>query len=107
MYEFIKRLAKEKGIAIAELEKKAEIGSNSIWRWDQNIPSIDKVARVAEVLGVTLDEIYRGKVGEETKEDIIEKAFERPEMRMLFSMCENAPAEDINYVIAKLEKLKG
>lgn len=61
MYERITNLCSMKGMSIAELERKAKVGARSIGRWDSNIPSVDKVSRVAAVLETTVDYLYTGK----------------------------------------------
>lgn len=61
MYENIKRACAELGISVAQLEK--ETGLVSIRRWDQNIPSVDKVQKVAAFLGVSIDYLVTGKDG--------------------------------------------
>ena len=59
MFAKIKEKAEEQGMTVAQLEKKAEIGHQTIRRWDDHSPSIDKVYRVANVLGCTVDELIR------------------------------------------------
>ena len=53
----IKRLCGQMGISLNQLEEMAGIGKNTIYRWNSSLPGIDKVQKVAEVLGVTLDEL--------------------------------------------------
>ena len=60
MYERITNLRKKADITEVELEQKASVGHNSMRRWNENIPSIDKVARVAQVLGTTTDYLFTG-----------------------------------------------
>lgn len=45
------------GISLNQLEEMAGIGKNTIYRWNDSLPGIDKVQKVAQVLGVTLDEL--------------------------------------------------
>ncbi len=65
MLENIKSICKEKGISLRQLEQDAGIAPNTITRWNENKPSYDKVKRVADVLGVTMDELVR-EAAEET-----------------------------------------
>lgn len=51
----VKKVSKKKSISIAELERKSNMAANSIYSWNKKTPSIDKVKKVAEVLGVTID----------------------------------------------------
>ena len=65
MVDNIRKICKEKGTRISVLETKAGLPRGSIYKWDTNVPSIWKVATVANVLEVTVDEI----INEERKEN--------------------------------------
>lgn len=56
----VKKIAKEKGISIAELERAVGVSPNSIHRWNNNIPSMDKIIKVAEVLETNVEFIING-----------------------------------------------
>lgn len=61
----IKALCKERGIQnLNELEKMSGIGINTVYRWDETSPGIDRVSKVAATLGVTVDELLREDKGE-------------------------------------------
>ena len=62
IYKNIQALCNEKNLTIAEVERKADISNGSIRRWSDSYPSIDKVARVAEVLNTTLEFKFFGKI---------------------------------------------
>ena len=55
----IKERCKERRISLNEVERLAGIGKNTIYRWDKNRPSIDRVLKVAAVLGVTAAELLK------------------------------------------------
>jgi len=58
----IKRLCTVQGLTIQQLEDRAQISAGTIGRWGQDgkfMPSVDKVKRVADVLGVTVDELLK------------------------------------------------
>ena len=55
--ETITRLCAEKKITIRYLEMKCRLGNGTICRWSEHPPSIDRAKRVADFLGVTLDEL--------------------------------------------------
>lgn len=59
MVEKIKSLAKERGMTIAQVEKECGIGQKSIYNWDSSVPAVDKVLRVATLLGTTVDELIK------------------------------------------------
>ena len=51
----IKELVAEKGITITELENKCDLPAKSIYKWNKNQPSIDRVVRVAKYLKVDIN----------------------------------------------------
>ncbi|WP_240143840.1 helix-turn-helix domain-containing protein [Liquorilactobacillus mali] len=53
--EVIKQLAKEKNMSIYELEETLGFGRNTIYQWSHRIPSIERVKKVADYFGVSLD----------------------------------------------------
>ena len=69
MVDRIKATCAEKGISVSKLERTADIKENTIWRWDRNTPSIDKVVRVANVLGVSVDYLMGRTEIKETAND--------------------------------------
>lgn len=46
---------------LTELERLCGFPKSSMRKWSENIPSISKVAKVAEILNVSLDYLYYGK----------------------------------------------
>ena len=55
----IKALALSKGLSIADLERRAHLSENSIYRWDRTDPGYSKVLAVADALGVSVDELRK------------------------------------------------
>lgn len=55
MYEKIKELCDVKKTTITALERKLELGNGTIHRWRNGSPTIDKLQKVAEHLGVTIE----------------------------------------------------
>jgi galactitol-specific phosphotransferase system IIB component len=55
LYDKIKQVAKEKGIPICKLESECEMSQGSICKWNNIVPSSEKVAKVANRLGVSTD----------------------------------------------------
>ena len=58
LFARIKKLAEDRGISIARLERLAGLGNGVIARWDDGA-NVKSVAKVAKVLGVTIDELVR------------------------------------------------
>lgn len=51
----IKDLAAQKKISVAELERTLGFGNGSISKWNKQSPSADKLKKVADYFGVTID----------------------------------------------------
>lgn len=61
MKDRIKALANERGLSIAEIERRSGLSRNTIKKWNRSIPSVDKVASVAKCLGVTVEFLLTGE----------------------------------------------
>lgn len=61
-YSKVKELCKEKGISVRKLESDLEFSFGSICKWDINLPSFDRVEKVANYFSISLD--YFKGVGE-------------------------------------------
>ncbi len=59
--ERIKALADQQNRTFASIERDIGLGRGAIRRWDENIPSADKVLKVANLLQVTVDYLLTGK----------------------------------------------
>lgn len=57
--EKIRKLAEQQRLSIRQIEIAAEVSNGAIARWDEKLPSVDKVFRVANVLGCTVDDLIR------------------------------------------------
>lgn len=55
----IRALCAERKVGIADLEASALLGKNTVYRWDRAYPSADKLKRVADYFGVTVDELLK------------------------------------------------
>lgn len=55
--DVIKRISKEKRYTIAELERACQLTPGTIKRWNSTVPGVDKVEKVADVLGCSIDEL--------------------------------------------------
>lgn len=53
--ERIKELCENNGISVNEMAEQTGLSPNSVYKWDKQTPSVDKVERVAKFFGVSLD----------------------------------------------------
>lgn len=59
IYQNIKAIADSKGISIRKIEQETGLVLSSIYHWDKIKPSVDKVAKVANYLGTTVEELIK------------------------------------------------
>lgn len=57
IYRNIKTICERNGRSILSIEKKLGLARSSMYKWEKNTPSVEKVQMVAQELGVTIDEI--------------------------------------------------
>ena len=63
---YLKQIAKEKRYTIASLERACGLSEGAIKRWSMTTPGIDKIEKVADVLGCSIDELCGRSVPENT-----------------------------------------
>lgn len=57
IFEKIQSVAMEKGLSIAEVERRANIGNGTISKWKTSSPSVDNLNKVAKVLDVDINNL--------------------------------------------------
>lgn len=66
LFERIKNLSQEQGFNIKALEQQIGFGNGTIRRWGTNIPSADKLLKVANLLNTTCEYLLTGKTSTDT-----------------------------------------
>lgn len=56
----IKNLANEHEMSLTVLESKLDFGNGTITKWDKNTPNADKLNKVAQYFGVSMDYLLNG-----------------------------------------------
>ena len=59
IYSNIVLACKEKKISVSELERKLGFAKSSIYKWDKNRPSVDRVLAVAKELETTVEQLMK------------------------------------------------
>ncbi len=57
LYDNVKKICEEKGISVGKIEKDLQLSNGSICKWNENEPGIRKVQKVADYLGVSIEEL--------------------------------------------------
>ncbi|WP_367293863.1 helix-turn-helix domain-containing protein [Lactococcus lactis] len=76
LYEKIKELAAQKNVSIRQVEEKLKFSNATIRRWKTQTPGVDKIQKVADYFGVTVDfllgrEEIKGEVLDDTEEKLV------------------------------------
>lgn len=59
LYDSVKKLADERGLSIAKLERESGIANGVIHRWERGA-NVLTVAKVAKYLGVKIEDLLKG-----------------------------------------------
>lgn len=51
----VKELCEKKGVSISRLEKDCNIGNATIKKWDESMPRVDTLKKVADYFGVSIE----------------------------------------------------
>ncbi|EAD0667652.1 XRE family transcriptional regulator [Listeria monocytogenes] len=99
--ERIKKLCSAHKITIAELERRTELKNSTIYRWDTNKPSIDKIQKVADFFDVSVDYLLgRGSDAE------FEAFQDDPELQLFMRELADSPEERLRQLRGIWEVLK-
>lgn len=63
----IRLLATQQGMTVAEIERKADIGNGVAARWNKSTPTADKLQKVANILGTTMEYLLLGEQSEQNE----------------------------------------
>ena len=59
----ISQLCKEKGVSVARLEKETGISNGTVARWATSSPTVEKLEKVADYFGVSVDWLLGRQAG--------------------------------------------
>ena len=57
LYDNVKKICEEKGISVGKIVKDLQLSNGSICKWNENEAGIRKVQKVADYLGVSIEEL--------------------------------------------------
>jgi len=113
MYEIFAKLLKERGVRVTEVAKATGIrdGVFSDWKTGRTSPKMDKLQKIAEYFGVSVDYLLNGTesknyyLNDETAR-IAQEVFENPDLRLLFSAAQNSRPENVRLAAEMLMRMK-
>ena len=105
--ERISKLCEAKGVSINQMLNDLGFNHNTIGSLRRgSMPSVDKIEKIADYFGVSIDYIMGRKSSDAEVEDMVEYLATRKEARMLFDLAKNATPEDIIQAIRIIEVIK-
>lgn len=103
VFERIENLRKSQNISQGKLEKELGFSNGSISKWRNSTPTYDRLQKVADYFGVSIEYLMTGEekedepkyyLNEETAQ-AAQEIFENKELRMLFDAARDADPEDL------------
>lgn len=108
MLEKIKELCKQRGVSVSQVEQELGFSNKAMYRWDEQTPGIDRVKKVADYFGVTVDYLISDEKVYDEKAEVLERAFaDNPDMRILFKVTEKCSPAEIQTAIRLIKALRG
>ena len=100
IYENIRKVATEKGYSINRLEKELGLPRGSILKYNKSTPGSDKLQKIAEFLGCSVDLLLNGETSEGYYYDaetaaLAQEIYQNPELHMLLDAARDSSASDI------------
>ena len=115
MYEIFMQLCQRNNVAPNYVGRQLGIASSSLsdWKSGRSELKTDKLKKIADYFGVTLDYLVTGKETEhepyykdEESRELADFLFQNPQYKTLFSAVRDIPPEDLKMVQDLLERLK-
>ena len=112
-YDRIKTLCKQKGVTVTGTEKELGFARGSLCKVETNKPSMEKVQKLAEFFGVSVEYLTTGEetedkgyyINPETAE-LAQTLFENKNLQVLFDAAKDATPEDLQTTYNMLMALK-
>ena len=112
MYEQFEKLLNEHGVKAADVAKATGIRHSTFtdWKMGRTNPKIDKLKKIADYFGVTVDFLMNGQqneyyINDETAE-IAQQVFDDPNLRLLFDAAKGVRPENVRLAAEILLRMK-
>lgn len=114
MYEVFDELRKKKGVNVSTVSREAGVPLSTLtdWKAGRYTPKLDKMQKIADYFGVTVDYLTSGQdikevyYESESTAEIAQEIFENPDLRVLFDAARDADPEDLKTTYDMLMALK-
>ena len=71
VYERIESLRKERKLSQGKLEKELGFSNGSVSKWKNSTPTMERLQKIADYFGVTVDYLMTGKESDESESSIL------------------------------------
>lgn len=104
MYEIFSKLLQARGITPYKVSKETGVSQSTLSDWKRGVstPKQDKLQKIADYFGVSLEYLMTGKENEDNKyylnnetAEVAQEIFENKELRALFDVQKDMPPEDL------------
>ena len=114
MYSKYAELRDKKGLSDYAVAKRSGVGRSTLsdWKTGKHMPNTDNLAKIAGVLGVTVDYFIAGNIAREVyyadreTAELAQELFDNPDMRMLFDAARDSRPEDLQMAADMLKRFK-
>ena len=102
------QIATERGIySVAALERKAGLGNGTIKKWNESMPSIDKLMAVANALGVSVGFILGENSQDENLDQLRNELFMRKDCCELMDILARCTTKEVESLAEMIKIWKG
>lgn len=113
LYEKIRKLCKEKGVTVTEVERELGFGRGSLSKIDKHKPSNEKIKALADYFGISQDEL----TGVQTDAPLVyyydaetmklaEALHKNKELRVLFDAAQDISSDDLYFVYGLIQRMR-
>lgn len=113
LYEKIRKLCKEKGVTVTEVERELGFGRGSLSKIDKHKPSNEKIKTIADYFGISQDELtgVQTIAPQEYYYDLetmklAEALHNNKELRVLFDAAQDISSDDLFLVYGIVKRMK-
>lgn len=120
MFQYFEQIMNEKKLKMSDVARGAGIPYSTLtdWKVGRYTPKLDKLQKIADFLGVSLEYLQTGKDSEKESDsgkkyyfsdktaEVAQELFENSEMRLLFDAAKDSKPEDLKMAADLLKRLK-
>ncbi|MBR5281064.1 MAG: helix-turn-helix transcriptional regulator [Clostridia bacterium] len=115
MYSVFEKLLLEKGLSVYRVAQNTGISTVTFTNWKKGkyTPKVDKLQKIADCLGVSLDYLMTGEDANEKKyyfsaatAEAAQEIFDNPELHALFDAAKDSTPDDLKLAAELLKRLK-